>query len=123
MNFAIRLYLLQFFWGGLNYAKPTGHRSVRIPDENKTTFPIKPGQPIAVAQAIVNGRKNRALQLPTVVPDKALENFTKALYGRTWGTYSARFFRPGVVLSFSEFPNKGKEPVCQSESVGIFPPK
>ena len=29
-----------------------------------------------------------------VVPYKALENFSKALYGETEGTYSARVFRP-----------------------------
>ena len=31
------------------------------------------------------GRKNRALQVPPVVPYKALEKFSKALYGATGG--------------------------------------
>ena len=39
-------------------------------------------------------RKNRALQVPPVVPYKALGNFSRALYGTTKGTCSARFFRP-----------------------------
>ena len=42
----------------------------------------------------MTGRKNRALQVPLVVPYKALEKFSKALYGATGGTWSARFFRP-----------------------------
>ena len=42
----------------------------------------------------MTGRKNRALQVPLVVPYKALEKFSKALYGVTGGTSSARFFRP-----------------------------
>ena len=42
----------------------------------------------------MTGRKNCALQVPPVVPYKALENFSKALYGTTGGTFSARFFRP-----------------------------
>ena len=37
-------------------------------------------------------RKNRALQVPPVVPYKALGNFPKDLYGATGGTWSARFF-------------------------------
>ena len=41
----------------------------------------------------MTGRKNRALQVPFVVPYKALEKFPKALYGTTGGTCSARFFR------------------------------
>ena len=45
----------------------------------------------------ITGRKNRALQVPPVVPYKALENFSKALYGTTRGTCSARFFRPVIV--------------------------
>ena len=36
----------------------------------------------------------RALSVPPVVPYKALEKFSKALYGTTGGTYSARVFRP-----------------------------
>ena len=42
----------------------------------------------------MTGRKNRALQVPLVLPYKALEKFPKALYGTTGGTCSARFFRP-----------------------------
>ena len=42
----------------------------------------------------MTGRKNCALQVPLVVPYKALEKFSKALYGATGGTCSARFFRP-----------------------------
>ena len=40
----------------------------------------------------------RGLQVPPVVPYKALEKFSKALYGTTGGTYSARVFRP--VMSY-----------------------
>ena len=39
------------------------------------------------------GRKIRALQLPPVVPHKAVGNFSKALYGKTGGTCSAQCFR------------------------------
>ena len=46
----------------------------------------------------MTGRKNLALQVPLVVPYKALEEFSKALYGTTGGTCSARFFRPVMVL-------------------------
>ena len=42
----------------------------------------------------MTGRKTRALEVPPVVPYKALEKFSKALYGTTGGTYSARIFRP-----------------------------
>ena len=42
----------------------------------------------------MTGRKTRALKVPPVVPYKALEKFSKALYGTTGGTYSARIFRP-----------------------------
>ena len=42
----------------------------------------------------MTGRKNRALQVPSVVPYKALGNFPKALYGTRRGTCSAQFFRP-----------------------------
>ena len=42
----------------------------------------------------MTGQKNRALQVPYIVPYKALGNFSKALYGTTGGTCSARFFRP-----------------------------
>ena len=41
----------------------------------------------------MRGGKNRALQVPPIVPYKALGNFSKALYGTT-GTCSARFFCP-----------------------------
>ena len=40
--------------------------------------------------------KNRALQVPPVVPYKALENFFKALYGTTRGTCTAQFFHPVI---------------------------
>ena len=33
-------------------------------------------------------------KVPPVVPYKTLENFSKALYGTTGGTYSAQVFRP-----------------------------
>ena len=42
----------------------------------------------------MTGRKNRALQVPPVAPYKALEKFSKALYGTRGGTYSVRVFRP-----------------------------
>ena len=42
-------------------------------------------------------RKKRALQVPPVVSYKAVEKFSKALYGTTGGTCSARFFRPVMV--------------------------
>ena len=45
----------------------------------------------------MTGRKNRELQVPSVVPYKALENFPKALYGTMGGTCSARFVRLRVV--------------------------
>ena len=45
----------------------------------------------------MTGRKTRALQVPPVVPYKALEKFSKALYGTTGGTYSARIFRPVMI--------------------------
>ena len=47
--------------------------------------------------AFMTGRKTRALQVPPVVPYKALEKFSKALYGTTGGTYSARVFRPVMI--------------------------
>ena len=42
----------------------------------------------------MTGRKNCALQVPSVVPYKALRKFSKALYGTKRGTCSERFFRP-----------------------------
>lgn len=36
----------------------------------------------------------RALWVPPVVPYKALEKFSKALYGTAGGACSARVFRP-----------------------------
>ena len=42
----------------------------------------------------MTGRKTRALSVPPVVPYKALENFSKALYRTTGGTYGARIIRP-----------------------------
>ena len=50
-------------------------------------------------------RKNRALQVPDVVPYKALEKFSKALYGTTECTCSARFFRP-VMFMRDQFTSK-----------------
>ena len=46
----------------------------------------------------MTGRKSCALQVPPVVPYKALGNFSKALYGTTRGTCSTRFFRSVMVL-------------------------
>ena len=40
--------------------------------------------------------------MPPVVPYKALENFSKALYGTRGGTYSARVFRPVIPERFIE---------------------
>ena len=42
----------------------------------------------------MTGRKTCALLVLSVVSYKALENFSKALYGTTEGTYSAHIFRP-----------------------------
>ena len=42
----------------------------------------------------MTGWKTRALQVPPVVPYKALEKFSKTLYETTGGTYSARVFCP-----------------------------
>ena len=44
-------------------------------------------------------RKNLVLQVPLVVPYKALEKFPKALYGTTGGTCSAQLFRPVMLDS------------------------
>ena len=49
----------------------------------------------------MTGRKNRALQVPPVVPYKALGNFPKVLYGTTGGTCRARF----PVLQLKLVPN------------------
>ena len=46
----------------------------------------------------MTGRKNLAPQVPLVVPYKALEKFSKALYGTTGGTCRTRFFRPVMIL-------------------------
>ena len=48
----------------------------------------------------MTGRKNRALQVPLVVPYKALEKLPKVLYGTTGGTCSARLFRPVMLKAF-----------------------
>ena len=40
----------------------------------------------------MTGRKNHALQVPTVVPYKASGKFLNSLYGTTGGTCSTRFF-------------------------------
>ena len=50
----------------------------------------------------MTGRKNRALQVPPVVPYKALGNFPKALYGTTEGTCSARFATFGTEIVLRE---------------------
>ena len=52
----------------------------------------------------MTGRKNSELQVPLVVPYKALEKFPKVLYWTTGGTCSARFFR-----SFMWKTNKNQE--------------
>ena len=44
-------------------------------------------------------RKNRVLQVPLVVPYKALKKFPKALYGTTGGACSAQLFRPVMLDS------------------------
>ena len=49
---------------------------------------------VAVSVISILLLKNRALQVPPVVPYKALGRFPKALYGTTEGTPSARHFRP-----------------------------
>ena len=48
---------------------------------------------------LMTGRKNRPLQVPHVVPYKALEKFPNAMYGTTEGTYSSRFFCPDMYIS------------------------
>ena len=50
----------------------------------------------------MTGRKTRALWVPPVVPYKALENFSKALYGTTGGSYSARVLRPAMLQPKTE---------------------
>ena len=45
-----------------------------------------------ILKSHMTGRKNRALQVPYVVPYKALGIFPRALYGTTRGTYRPRFF-------------------------------
>ena len=42
----------------------------------------------------MTGRKNRKLQVPPVIPYKALGNIPMALYGTTRGTCSSQFFHP-----------------------------
>ena len=42
----------------------------------------------------MTGRKMCALLVPSVVPYKVLVKLSKALYGTTGSTYSARVFRP-----------------------------
>ena len=49
---------------------------------------MKKGQPRLV-NSKMTGRKNRALQVPPVVPYKALGKFPKALFGTTGGNFSA----------------------------------
>ena len=50
----------------------------------------------------MTGRKNRALQVPPVVPYKALRNFPKALFGTTRGPCSSQFFPPVMPSGKSE---------------------
>ena len=57
---------------------------------------------------IMTGRKNRAPQVPPVVPYKALEKFPKALYGTTGGTCSARFLCPVMSLYQNVIYTAGK---------------
>ena len=57
-----------------------------------TTPRLHPPPPLKLSN--VTGQKNLALQVPLVVRYKTLEKFSKALYGTTEGTCSARFFRP-----------------------------
>ena len=45
----------------------------------------------------MTGRKIQALQVPPAVQHKALDSFSKALYGTTGGTCSAQCFRPVMV--------------------------
>ena len=47
----------------------------------------------------MTGRKNLALQVPLVVPYKALEKLPKALYGTTASTCSARFLSHKINLT------------------------
>ena len=71
-------------------------RAMRAMERESESF--GEGKPCVVIRilflALMTGRKNRALQVPPFVPYKALGNFSKALYGTTGGTSSARFFRP-----------------------------
>ena len=46
----------------------------------------------------MTGRKNRALQVPPVVPYKALDKFPTALFGTMGGTCSAQFSRPVMIM-------------------------
>ena len=57
----------------------------------------------------MTGRKIRALQVPPIVPNKALGNFPQALYGRTRDTYSAHVFHPVMEKSHNNdcsFPRR-----------------
>ena len=47
---------------------------------------------------IMTGQKNRALQVPPVVPYKALDKFPTALFGTMGGTCSAQFSRPVMIM-------------------------
>ena len=51
----------------------------------------------------MTGLKNHELQVPPVVPYKALENFSKALYGTTRGTCSEQFFRPVMYYTWANY--------------------
>ena len=63
----------------------------------------------------MTGRKSCALQLPPVVPYKALGNFPEALYGTTGGSCSARFFRP--VMAWSDVTGMNFKIVSSSGNV------
>ena len=52
----------------------------------------------------MTGWKTRALQVPPVVPYKALEKFSKALYGTTGGTYLQWTRFPSCHVESEEIP-------------------
>ena len=56
-------------------------------------------------ECAITGRKTCALKVPPVVPYKALEKFSKALYGTTGGTYNACVFHPVMTCHGSKLTN------------------
>ena len=54
----------------------------------------------------MTGRTTGALKVPSIVPYKALEKFSKALHGTMGSTYSAQVFRP-VMVHLSSSPDQG----------------